>query len=184
MAIAIRAAQRPAKDLCGPEGAGCARAKNILLSLRQPTTIGCWDSKRFRKRMTQVREVSARPDLILRVREVGSAVRRFEFPTAVATAGNQLFVMDFDNSRVLIWNKLPTKTNTPADVVVGQADFNAEIQTTTQSGLDRPETGLFVAGGKLFVSDRNNNRVMIWNKIPEDKRRECGCCGWPARFYQ
>lgn len=23
-----------------------------------------------------------------------------------------------------------------------------------------------MAGGKLFVSDRNNNRIMIWNKIP------------------
>jgi hypothetical protein len=67
---------------------------------------------------------------------------------------------------VLIWNKLPTKTNTPADVVVGQPDFTSNDSATTQSGLDHPEIGLFVANGMLFVADRNNNRIMIWNSIP------------------
>jgi hypothetical protein len=75
-------------------------------------------------------------------------------------------MVDFDNSRVLIWNKLPTKTNTPADLVVGQLDLTSSASATTQSGLDRPEDGLLVANGKLFVSDRNNNRIMIWNSIP------------------
>ena len=75
----------------------------------------------------------------------GTSSTSFEFPTAVTTAGNQLFVMEFDNSRVLIWNKLPTKTNTPADVVVGQANFNTKIQTTSQSGL-RSSRDWFVCG--------------------------------------
>jgi hypothetical protein len=88
------------------------------------------------------------------------------FPTAVVVAGSQLFVNDFSNSRVLIWNKLPTKSNTPANVVVGQADFTSNVQTTTQSGLRLPEAGLAVAGGKLLVADRENHRIMIWNKIP------------------
>jgi len=88
------------------------------------------------------------------------------FPTAVVIAGSQLFVNDFSNSRVLIWNKLPTKSNTPASVVVGQPDFTSNAQTTTQSGLSLPEAGLAVAGGKLLVADRDNHRIMIWNTIP------------------
>jgi DNA-binding beta-propeller fold protein YncE len=70
---------------------------------------------------------------------------------------------------VLIWNKLPTVTNTPADVVVGQRDFtsNTVPEFPTNSSLDHPE-GLAVGGGKLFVSDRNNNRVLIWNSIPSN----------------
>ena len=88
------------------------------------------------------------------------------FPTAVVAAGTQLFVNDFDNSRVLIWNKLPTKSNTPASVVVGQADFTSNEPTTTQSGLNFPEAGLAVAGGKLLVADRENHRILIWNTIP------------------
>ena len=90
----------------------------------------------------------------------------FGFPTGVEVAGKKLLVVDFDNSRVLIWNKLPTKTNTPANVVVGQPGFNSGASTTTRSGLAFPEVGVTVAKGKLFVSDRNNNRIMIWNKIP------------------
>ena len=88
------------------------------------------------------------------------------FPTAVVIAGSKLLVNDFSNSRVLIWNTLPKKSDTPASVVVGQADFTSMEQTTSQTGLTLPEAGLAVAGGKLFVSDRENHRVMIWNTIP------------------
>jgi hypothetical protein len=96
----------------------------------------------------------------------GDSASALGFPTRVEVAGKKLLVVDFDNSRVLIWNKLPTKNDTPANVVVGQPGFNSGTAATTQSGLDRPEAGLIVAKGKLFVSDRNNNRIMIWNKIP------------------
>ena len=96
----------------------------------------------------------------------GTSSTLFGFPCRVATAGSQLFMVDFDNSRVLIWNKLPTKTNTPADVVVGQPDFTSSAAAATRSGMDRPENGLFVVDGKLIVSDRNNNRILIWNSIP------------------
>jgi hypothetical protein len=90
----------------------------------------------------------------------------FSDPTAVAVEGTQLFVNDFSNNRVLIWNALPTTTDAPADVAVGQPDLNSDSPATTQSGLDHPEAGLAAAGGKLFVGDRNNNRIMIWNTIP------------------
>ncbi len=96
----------------------------------------------------------------------GTSSTLFSFPVRVATAGNQLFMVDFDNSRVLIWNKLPTKTNVPANVVVGQPNFTSSASATTQSGLNRPENGLFVVDGKLLISDRNNNRILIWNTIP------------------
>jgi NHL repeat-containing protein len=75
-------------------------------------------------------------------------------------------VNDFNNSRVLIWNKLPAKSHTPAAVVVGQPDFTSNAQLTTQSSLKLPEAGLAVVGGKLFVADRENHRIMIWNTIP------------------
>ena len=153
-----------ANDLCGPEGPAALGKKILYLSDA--------DNNRVLGFKKIPKKNGAAAKLVLGQTNFtnsgsGTSSTSFEFPTAVATAGNQLFVMEFDNSRVLIWNKLPTKTNTPADVVVGQANFNTKIQTTSQSGLSLPETGLFVAGGKLFVSDRNNNRVMIWNKIPK-----------------
>jgi NHL repeat len=89
----------------------------------------------------------------------------FNYPTRLTTTGHRLFVVDFSNSRVLIWNKLPTATDAPADVVVGQPDFTSNSSATTRSGLALPD-GVAVKLGKLFVSDRNNNRILIWNEIP------------------
>ena len=43
-------------------------------------------------------------------------------PRFVDSNGNQLAVADQNNNRVLLWNAFPD-ANTPADVVLGQADF-------------------------------------------------------------
>ena len=96
----------------------------------------------------------------------GASATELGYPVGMASDGKRLFVADFDNSRVLIWNKLPTKTDAPANVVVGQPTLTSSSPATTQSGLDLPEGGVAVAKGMLFVGDRNNNRVMIWNHIP------------------
>lgn len=95
----------------------------------------------------------------------GTGSSSFDFAARVASDGTHLFVVDFSNSRVLIWNSIPTTTDKPADVVVGQPNFSSNTPATTRSGLDHPE-GMAVAGGKLFISDRNNNRILIWNSIP------------------
>lgn len=97
----------------------------------------------------------------------GTSATSLRFPVGIASDGKKLFVADFDNSRVLIWNKLPSKTGAAANVVVGQPNFTSHAETTTQSGLDLPEAGVAAAKGKLFVADRNNSRIMIWNKIPK-----------------
>ncbi len=86
-------------------------------------------------------------------------------PTGVATDGQTLVVADTNNNRVLIWRSIPTSVNQPADVVVGQTNFTAGTGSTTQSTLLGPQ-GVWIQGGKLFVADSANNRVLIWNTIP------------------
>lgn len=92
-------------------------------------------------------------------------------PTAVATDGRYLAVADADNNRVLIWNSLPTVNQQPANVVVGQPDFTRSIPndggafTPNNRSLRGPQ-GVWIQGGKLFVADTGNNRVLIWNSIP------------------
>ena len=91
----------------------------------------------------------------------------FRNPTGVATDGNVLVVSDTDNNRVLIWLKVPTANGQPADVVIGQPDFthNATAVPPTQTSLRGPE-GVWIYNGKLFVADTQDNRVLIYNKIP------------------
>jgi hypothetical protein len=98
--------------------------------------------------------------------KAGVSRKALGYPTEIVVVGNKLLLNDGDNNRVLIWNKLPTNTNAAANVVVGQPNFTSNNSATTQSGLNEPELGLFVANDQLFVSDGSNNRVMIWNSIP------------------
>ena len=95
-------------------------------------------------------------------------------PNAIATAeinGNTIVaVADTDNNRILIWLKMPQANGQPADVVIGQPDFlhNATAVPPTATSLRGP-TGLWIDkknGGKLYVADTQDNRVLIYNQIP------------------
>ncbi len=81
-----------------------------------------------------------------------------------------LFVTDNYNDRVLAWDVtagISTLVNgQAADFVLGQADFSGICSNRGSSeasalGLDDPG-GVTVWGSKLFVSDENNNRVLVY----------------------
>jgi hypothetical protein len=95
----------------------------------------------------------------------GTTANSFTGPFDVVTADGKLFVVDTFNHRVLIWNTLPTSNNVPADVVVGANSFTDSTPGTSKTELNVP-TGIAVAGGKMFVVEQNNHRVLIWNSIP------------------
>ena len=152
-----------AHSLCSPSGAAAFGKK--LLYIPDSNNARVLGFKKIPKKSgASAKFVLGQTNFSNRV--FGLTSTSFDSPTATATDGKHLFMNDFGNNRVLIWNKLPTKTNTPANVVLGQTDFTSNASATTKSGLADPEEGLFVAGGKLFVSDRDNNRIMIWNSIP------------------
>jgi NHL repeat len=93
-------------------------------------------------------------------------------PTGICACGGGLAVADAWNHRVLIWKELPQDSNVPADIVLGQTNFNDNL----------PNRGLQVAGantlnwcygvyfhqGKLFVADTGNRRVLVWNEFPSE----------------
>jgi hypothetical protein len=56
--------------------------------------------------------------------------RTFRGPQGVWIQNGKLFVADTQNHRVLIWNSIPTQNRQPADVVLGQANFNVAVQPT------------------------------------------------------
>ena len=92
----------------------------------------------------------------------------FQTPTGVATDGNTLVVADTDNNRVLIWKTIPTTNDANADIVLGQPNFttaNPPPQEPTASSLRGPQ-GVWIQGGRLFVADTQNHRVLVWNAIP------------------
>src|SRR6266436_3900938 len=56
-------------------------------------------------------------------------------------------------------------TNMPASVVVGQPDFVSSSPGSGTSGVNTP-WDVVSDGQRLFVSDLNSNRVLIYNSIP------------------
>lgn len=91
-------------------------------------------------------------------------------PTGITPCGEGLAVADAWNHRVLIWNQLPQRCNTPADLVLGQADFSG---MQSNCGADAPTAqslfwpyGVHWDGKHLWVADSGNRRVLMWDGLP------------------
>ena len=93
----------------------------------------------------------------------------FEPTSAIITPNGKLIVADKENSRVLIWNEVPTNINAaPADVVLGQPAKDVCVANNdgpSKHSLYRP-TSLWSDGQRLAVAERNNRRILIWDQIP------------------
>ena len=88
----------------------------------------------------------------------------FNHPAGIATDGTKIAVTDTFNNRVLIWNT-PPASNVAPDVVVGQANFTTNNPGTGRNEMNWP-ISVSIGGGKLFVTDTYNHRILIWNTIP------------------
>lgn len=89
------------------------------------------------------------------------------FGNAVDSRG-RLFIGDRTNQRILVYNSIPTTNNAPANFVIGQADFTrssanqgSTVNINTLSGARFIES----KDDQLFVSDGDNNRILIFNNV-------------------
>ncbi|WP_156522581.1 NHL repeat-containing protein [Arachidicoccus ginsenosidimutans] len=97
-----------------------------------------------------------------------------QYPSGIWTDGQKLVVADAWNHRVLIWHSLPTQNGQPADVVVGQKDF--ESNQPNVEGLSKLPSaqslywcyGVTSDGKSLWIADTGNRRVLFYNKIPTE----------------
>jgi DNA-binding beta-propeller fold protein YncE len=76
-------------------------------------------------------------------------------------SGGRLWVVDFLNHRVLRFDDAGAKPNgANADGVLGQPNFTSSTSATTQNGMDSPRGVFLDSSGRLWVADRDNNRVL------------------------
>lgn len=92
-------------------------------------------------------------------------------PRGVWLDGERLVVCDTGNHRVLIWHQLDgLVSHAPADVVLGQPDFETEGAQAGGRGPARGmrlPTGVLVHDGRLVVADAWNHRLLVWDRVPE-----------------
>lgn len=117
----------------------------------------------------QATVVLGQPDFKTTTENIQATSNALRLPTAVASDGVHLVVADTNHNRVLIWNRIPATNNQAADVVVGQPDFNTSTvpggNIPTAKSMRGPQ-GVWIQNGKLYVADTQNNRVLIYNRIP------------------
>lgn len=101
-------------------------------------------------------------------------------PTDVKGTGNKLVIADSQHNRVLIWTLEPGKPTQVNDVrVLGQSDVGSVLAASTshvpagnctERTKARMSSPMRVAvspdGGTLYVSDRENHRILIWDSWP------------------
>jgi hypothetical protein len=89
------------------------------------------------------------------------------FPSSISSDGTHLFVVDAGANRVMVWNTIPTVSSQAADFVLGQPDMTSFGPNTggANLGMNGPVV-VCNESGHLFVNDRFNHRVLIWNSIP------------------
>ncbi|HEX3878089.1 MAG TPA: IPT/TIG domain-containing protein [Bryobacteraceae bacterium] len=113
--------------------------------------------------------VLGQPDFVTATTNFTTTQNNIREPTAVASDGVHLVVADTNHNRILIWNHIPTTNNAPADVVIGQPNFNTSTVPTngvpTAKSVNGPQ-GVWIQNGRLYVADTQNNRVLIYNRIP------------------
>lgn len=79
---------------------------------------------------------------------------------------HKLIVSDNGNNRILVWNNLNGTNGQAADLVLGQSDFlSKSTAPVSEYSLSDP-TGMDIVDDKLVVSDRGNNRLLIYNNVP------------------
>ena len=99
----------------------------------------------------------------------GISARTLNASEGVCSDGKRLFVSDRSNNRILIYQTIPHSNFASADNVLGQPDFS---QNTANNGgrgaatLNSPRQ-IFCDGKRLFVMEFSNQRLLIWNSIPE-----------------
>jgi DNA-binding beta-propeller fold protein YncE len=84
---------------------------------------------------------------------------------AFDSVNNRLFVADYGNSRVLVFNTTSITDGMNAANVLGQANFTDNTSGLhTQSELNEPQDVAYdAANNRLFVADMRNNREMVFN---------------------
>jgi len=91
----------------------------------------------------------------------------FNLPEGVFVDGEHLFVADTCSSRVLIWNKIPTRIGQPPDIVLGEDDFEDRTPEAKKDKLFWPK-GIWFDGSYLWVGEfKFSNRIVRFPLIQD-----------------
>ncbi|WP_460829507.1 NHL repeat-containing protein [Nocardioides hungaricus] len=107
-----------------------------------------------------------------------------QLPTGVLVHEGRLVVADAWHHRILMWDTVPTVTGTPPDRVLGQVDAH-HVEANRGGEADAASFywpfGIAVIGGRFYVADTGNRRVLVWRDgVPTTDRPADVVLGQPG----
>ncbi|MCB0403193.1 MAG: NHL repeat-containing protein [Bdellovibrionales bacterium] len=106
--------------------------------------------------------VLGQPDFVTGTSNSGNvAANNFFNPVHVSTNGTYTFVSDSTDSRVLVFDGIPSGEQ-DAKYVVGQSSFSAHGTGTSGFRLNGPQ-GVNATSTELYVADFGNHRVLVYD---------------------
>ena len=141
--------------------------RNLSSQLPSPTATLTYNRK-CPVCLGQANVVLGQPNMTTTVENDPASQSDLRTPVGVASDGVHVVVADTDHNRVLIWNSIPAFNDQPADVVVGQQNFQTSSIPgfTPNAKVMRSPQGVWILNGKLYVADTGYNRILIFNHIP------------------
>lgn len=85
-------------------------------------------------------------------------------PQGAYSDGTRLYIADYSNFRILVWNSIPTTTQQPANLVLGQPTMATAIANNggVTSGTLSGPWYIFGTSNLLFISDGPNDRIVTF----------------------
>lgn len=80
-------------------------------------------------------------------------------------SSGKVYVADTNNNRVLIWTSAITSNGQAANTVLGQSWFYSNGSGTSSTAMNKPSDVGVDSGGKVYVTDTGNNRVLMWSSV-------------------
>lgn len=113
--------------------------------------------------------VLGQPDFTSRVENNGGiSSKSLSTPRGIASDGTRLFVAEYPNNRILIWNTIPTSNFAPADSVMGQDSFTTNIvdcksvdSLKISHKCFSPGPIQYIGNNRLLITDYNLVRILI-----------------------
>jgi len=98
--------------------------------------------------------------------DIGSKKTNYPYNLLLDEESNYLYVTDFHNNRVLVFNTTNLHNGLEASFVLGQLDFLSRFPTSGVDGLNNPfDLSFDINRNYLFVADNGNNRVLVYNTM-------------------
>lgn len=133
-----------------------------------------WVADRSNHRVLKFNDINNKPtngtataDLVLGQTDFtssswGTTQSKLAYPNGVVVSGTTVWVADFANNRVLRFDN-PTTNGTSANGVLGQSDYTSSTSGLTAGKFNGAFDVTIDAIGRLYVSDGENGRIMIFN---------------------